>query len=387
MKRVFLIVLDSLGIGEMPDSYMYGDEGSNTLKSLYDTGNLFVPNLKTLGLFNISGIDYFYGEKSPIASYARMTEKSAAKDTTAGHWEIMGVISEKPFPVYPSGFPEDIICEFEKLTKRRVLCNRPYSGTDVIMDFGREHEKTGNLIVYTSSDSVFQIAAHESVVPVEDLYSYCETARKILVGKHAVGRVIARPFIGEYPNYTRTKNRHDFSLCPPKKTALDFLKEAGFDVVSIGKINDIFAGQGITEKIYTSSNNDGMVQTISYAEKNFNGMVFTNLVDFDSSFGHRNNIPGYTSALNQFDKQLGELLDKLSNEDILMITADHGCDPSTPSTDHSREYTPLLVYGMNLKNTDLGTRASFADIGKTVLDVFGVENNIDGKSFLSEIEF
>ena len=386
MKRVFVIVLDSLGIGEMPDSCSYGDKGSNTLKSLYNTDKLYVPNLRRLGLFNINGIDYDEGEASPVASYARMTEKSAAKDTTAGHWEIMGIISEKPFAVYPNGFPNVIISDFERLTGRKVLCNKPYSGTDVILDYGKQHEKTGDLIVYTSSDSVFQIAAHEDIISVEDLYSYCEIARKMLVGEHAVGRVIARPFIGSYPNYTRTKNRHDFSLCPPKKTALDIMKDAGFDVISIGKINDIFAGQGITEKNSTASNYDGMEQTISYTQKNFNGIVFTNLVDFDSSFGHRNNTLGYTNALNQFDEQLGLLLDKLDRDDILIITADHGCDPSTPSTDHSREYTPLLIYGNNIKSVDLQTRETFADIGKTILDIFDLDNDIEGKSFLSEIK-
>ncbi len=379
-------MLDSLGIGEMPDSYIYGDEGSNTLKSLYSTGKLNVPNLKRLGLFNINGIDYTDKEDSPAASYARMTEKSVAKDTTAGHWEIMGLVSEKAFPVYPDGFPEEVINEFESAVGRKVLCNKPYSGTEVIMEYGREHEKTGDLIVYTSSDSVFQIAAHESIVPIEKLYSYCEAARNILTGEHAVGRVIARPFVGSYPNYTRTKNRHDFSLCPPKKTALDFLKDNKLDVISIGKINDIFAGQGITESIPTSSNNDGMMQTISLAQRSFKGLVFTNLVDFDSSFGHRNNTEGYTNALNEFDVQLGVLLDILNDGDLLMITADHGCDPSTPSTDHSREYTPLLVYGKNVKSIDLGTRSTFADIGKTVLDIFSLENDIEGNSFLTEIE-
>ncbi len=379
-------MLDSLGIGEMPDSYIYGDEGSNTLKSLYCTGKLNVPNLKRLGLFNINGIDYADKEEYPLASYARMTEKSVAKDTTAGHWEIMGLVSKKAFPVYPDGFPKAVINEFESATGRKVLCNKPYSGTDVIMDYGREHEKTGDLIVYTSSDSVFQIAAHESIVPIDKLYSYCETARNILTGEHAVGRVIARPFVGSYPNYTRTKNRHDFSLCPPEKTALDFLENGGYDVISIGKINDIFAGQGITESIPTSSNNDGMMQTIALAQREFKGLVFTNLVDFDSSFGHRNNTEGYTNALNEFDVQLGMLLEKINDDDMLMITADHGCDPSTPSTDHSREYTPLLVYGKNIKSKDLGTRSSFADIGKTVLDIFKLENNIEGNSFLSEIE-
>jgi len=385
LKRVFVIVLDSLGIGEMPDAEKFGDTGSNTLRSLFETGKLCVPNLSKLGLFNIDGINYGERVSAPLASYGRMTEKSAAKDTTAGHWEIMGLISEKAFPVYSDGFPDEIISSFERSTGRKVVCNKPYSGTDVILDYGREHEKTGALIVYTSSDSVFQIAAHESVVSVDELYSYCETARNILTGEHAVGRVIARPFTGNYPNYIRTKNRHDFSLCPPKKTALDYMKESDLDVISIGKINDIFAGHGITEKNSTSSNDDGMQKTIDYTDRAFVGIVFTNLVDFDSSFGHRNNVSGYVDALNAFDKQLGMLLGKLKDEDVLFITADHGCDPSTPSTDHSREYTPLIVYGKNIKSVDLKTRSSFADIGKTILDAFNIENDIAGNSFLSEI--
>ncbi len=380
-----MIVLDSLGIGELPDADRYGDRGSNTLKSLFDSGKLNIPNLRRLGLFNVDGIDYTKGTSSPCASFARMTEMSVGKDTTVGHWEIMGLVSKQSFPVYPDGFPNDVIFEFEKNTGKKVLCNKSYSGTEVIREYGRQHEETGDLIVYTSSDSVFQIAAHEAVVPVEELYGYCKTARKILVGKHAVGRVIARPFTGKYPNYVRTKNRHDYSLVPPKQTALDVLKENSKSVISVGKISDIFAGKGITECFSSASNEDGMTKTIALADTSFDGIVFTNLVDFDSSYGHRNDILGYVCALNKFDIQLGELLSKLKDDDVLMITADHGCDPSTPSTDHSREYTPLLIYGQNLKNINLGTRASFSDIGKTILDMFELENCIAGKSFLSEI--
>lgn len=385
MKRVFLIVLDSLGIGELPDAEKYNDTCSNTLKSLYNTHRLNIPNLAKMGIFNINGINYAPSVLKTTASYAKMTEKSNGKDTTVGHWEIAGLISEKPFPTYPNGFPKEIINEFEKQTGKKVLCNKPYSGTQVILDYGQQHEKTGDLIVYTSSDSVFQIAAHEDVIPIEELYEYCKIARNILVGEHSVGRVIARPFINKYPNYTRTSNRHDFSLKPGEKTMLDYLSDNGYDVISIGKINDIFAGQGITEHISTKSNDDGINKTFEVANRDFEGLCFVNLVEFDSVYGHRNNTEGYTEALNFFDSRLGLLLPKLKKDDILIITADHGCDPETPSTDHSREYTPMLIYGNSIKSVDLKVRESFSDIGKTVLDIFGIRNNISGTSFLKQV--
>lgn len=370
-KRVFLIVLDSVGIGEMPDAKDYGDEGSNTLKACYDTGKLNVPNLKHLGLFNIEGNEYGGKADFPFAEYARMKELSKGKDTTTGHWEMMGIVSENPFPTYPDGFPADIISEFEARTGRKVICNKPYSGTDVIRDYGNEHLETEALIVYTSADSVFQIAAHEELVPVDELYRYCEIAREILVGEHGVGRVIARPFIGEHP-FTRTKNRHDFSLKPTEKTYLDIISGFGLTCYGIGKINDIFAGVGLTDYVRTADNADGMKKTEEFAEKDWEGFCFVNLVDFDMSYGHRNDVEGYTNALNEFDKWLGDFMPKLRDDDVLMITADHGCDPVTPSTDHSREYTPLLVYGKNVPPQNLGTIDGFDSIGRMVLEELGI---------------
>ena len=386
MKRVFLIVLDSVGIGEMPDAKTYGDEGSNTLKACYKNKNFKMPNMAKMGLFNIDSIDYAENEINPTASFARMKEVSKGKDTTTGHWEMVGINSEKPFPTYPNGFPKEVIDEFERLTGVKTLCNKPYSGTEVIKDYGRESVETGKLIVYTSADSVFQIAAHESVVPIEKLYEYCKIARKILKGNHAVGRVIARPFVGEYPNYTRTSNRHDFSLVPTKKTILDVIKENGMDVIGVGKINDIFAGVGITEVIKTQGNADGIEKTLSVMDKDFNGICFVNLVDFDMLYGHRNDVDGYATALSYFDEKLKYIIQKMKKDDILIITADHGCDPTTSSTDHSREYTPMIVFGENIKSgVNLGTRCGFYDIGATILEYLGLENNIDGKSFLKEI--
>ena len=370
-RRVFLIVLDSLGIGEAPDSAAFGDAGSNTLGAIRTSAQFDCPNLERLGLFNIAGVGG--GVEMPLASYARMREASMGKDTTIGHWEIAGLISPDPLPTYPEGFPDEVIAEFERRTGRKVLCNRPYSGTAVIRDFGEEHLATGRLIVYTSADSVFQIAAHESIVPVEELYRICEIARDMLTGKHGVGRVIARPFAGEHP-FVRTPRRHDYSLTPPPKTMADLLCEAGYDTISVGKIYDIFAGQGFSEFFRTESNEDGMRRTIELAKRDFHGLCFVNLVDFDSVYGHRNNIDGYAAALSAFDRQLGELLPILRENDLLLITADHGCDPSTPSTDHSREYTPLLITGKSVASgVDLGTRKTFADIGATVLDAFGVD--------------
>lgn len=378
-KRVFLIVLDSVGIGEEPDAAAYGDVGSNTLRACWNSGKLHIPNLERLGIFNIEGVGCGKPAANPLAAFARMQEASAGKDTTIGHWEIAGVISEKPLPTYPDGFPAEVLEAFRAATGRGVLCNKPYSGTDVIADFGKQHVETGDLIVYTSADSVFQVAAHESVVPVEQLYEYCAAARRILTGAHGVGRVIARPFTGEYPNFQRTSNRHDFSLEPPKATVLDKLSQAGLATIGVGKIYDIFAGRGISATTRITSNEDGMNVTLRHAREDFHGLCFVNLVDFDMIYGHRNDVPGYTEALNRFDVQLGELLPLLRPDDVLMITADHGCDPSTPSTDHSREYVPLLVYGQAVAaGHDFGTRPTFADIGETAAALLGVQAECDG---------
>ncbi len=383
-KRAFLIVLDSVGIGAMPDAGDWGDEGSHTLNSIRNHPAFDCPNLEKFGLFNIDGLGV--KNDSSRTCYARMTESSKGKDTTIGHWEIAGIYSPKPLPTYPNGFPKELLDEFEKITGRGVLCNRPYSGTEVIKDFGEEHLKTGKLIVYTSADSVFQIAAHEDLIPVETLYKYCEQARTLLKGEHGVGRVIARPFTGSYP-FARTPRRHDYSLTPPSDTMADILKDKGFDVISVGKIFDIFAGRGFTESHPTSNNEDGMDKTLEIAKRDFNGLCFINLVDFDMVYGHRNDVEGYARAMTAFDKRLGELLPLLNEDDLLIITADHGCDPATPSTDHSREYTPMLAYGEKIKkNVNLGTRDSFADIGSTVLEWFGLSSDgIYGQSFLKEI--
>lgn len=385
-RRVFLIVLDSCGIGEEPDAAEYGDEGSNTLAACAISPYFHMPNLQKLGLFNIDGVDCWPKESSPTGAFGRLQEASKGKDTTIGHWEISGIYSPKPLPTYPEGFPEEVIREFEEKTGRRVLCNKPYSGTDVIRDYGKEHVETGALIVYTSADSVFQIAAHESIVPPEELYRYCRIAREMLKGEHGVGRVIARPFTGEYPNFTRTSNRHDFSMEPPAVTMLDQLSEKGFDVIAVGKINDIFVGKGVTEAIGTKNNADGIERTLGYLQKDFNGLCFINLVDFDMLYGHRNDVDGYAKALAYFDEKLPELLAGLRDDDLLMITADHGCDPSTPSTDHSREYIPWVITGKQVKaGANLGTSPTFANIGATILEYFGVEPRITGKSSLNEI--
>lgn len=383
MKRVFLIVLDSVGIGAMDDAADFGDAGTNTLKSA-STGSCFhMPNMEKLGLFNIDGIDWRKGAAQPKAVYGRMREASKGKDTTIGHWEIAGVISEKPLPVYPEGFPDEILVPFSEMTGRGILCNRPYSGTEVIKDYGDEHVRTGNLIVYTSADSVFQIAAHEDVVPVETLYEYCRIARKLLCGRHGVGRVIARPFAGESGNYQRTSGRHDYSLEPPADTILDIIRDAGKEVIGVGKIRDIFAGRGITSYVYTKGNTEGIEKTLGYLEQDFEGLCFINLVDYDMLYGHRNDIEGYARALSEFDAALPQICSRMRDTDLLMITADHGCDPGyTVSTDHSREYTPLLIYGKSIKPGNLGTRQTFADIGATVLKVLDVEGNIAGKSVL-----
>ena len=386
-RRVFLIVLDSCGIGYMPDAADFGDVGADTLRSISRSPEFALDSLIKLGLGNIDGIDYLERAERPLGAVCRMSELSRGKDTTVGHWEIAGVISKKPLPVYPDGFPDSLLREFSSRTGRGVLCNRPYSGTMVIADYGDEHVATGKLIVYTSADSVFQIAAHEDVVPLDELYRYCRIARELLKGEHGVGRVIARPFIGSAGHYTRTANRHDFSLEPPESTMLDRVNDAGLATIAVGKIFDIFAGRGISEHIFTSSNADGMDKTLSIADRDFEGLCFVNLVDFDMLYGHRNDIDGYARALSEFDRWLGRFLPKLRDGDMLMITADHGCDPGyTCSTDHSREYIPLIVYGKHICPVDLGTRAGFSDIGKTVLDYLGINNNdISGVSFLPEI--
>ena len=380
IKRVFLIVLDSVGIGEQEDSHLYGDEGSNTLKSCFQQEGFCVPNMKKMGLFNIDGIDYTDGIQNPSGAFGRLRESSKGKDTTTGHWEIAGIISETPLPTYPEGFPDEILDEFTKRTGRGILCNKPYSGTQVIEDYGKEHMETGKLIVYTSADSVFQIAAHEDIVPLSELYRCCEIAREILKGKHGVGRVIARPFTGDFP-FRRTPNRHDYSLVPPEKTLIDALAENGLDVIPIGKIYDIFAGKSLKESNPTKSNADGMDKTEHFAKTDFKGLCFTNLVDFDMVFGHRNDAMGYAKALMEFDRWLGDFIPKLKDDDILMITADHGCDPLTESTDHSREHIPLLIYGKKIRSVNLGTRSTFADIGKTIADLFGIDADIKGESF------
>ncbi len=381
-KRVFIIVLDSFGIGEAPDACRWGDQGSNTLNAIRRSPYFKCDNLRKAGLFNIDGNG---GVTEPTASYGKCLEASAGKDTTVGHWEIAGLITDKEFPTFPNGFPQEIINKFEAATGRKTLCNKPYSGTEVIKDYGAKHFETGALIVYTSADSVFQIAAHEDVVPLNELYDYCVKARKIL-DSYGVGRVIARPFVGEYP-YERTSNRHDYSIAPPKNTMLDILNKNGKSVIAVGKINDIFASRGITESYRTTSNDDGMKVTSELAKKDFNGLCFVNLVDFDAKYGHRNDVDGYAKAMSTFDEWLGSFLPELKKDDLLIITADHGCDPSTPSTDHSREYTPLIVYGQRVKKgVNLGIRSTFADVSATTLEYLGVEKeDVQGTSFLHEI--
>lgn len=384
-RRLFLIVLDSVGIGEAPDAAQFGDEGSNTVRAAVEAG-ADLPNLRRLGLFNIDGMDWTEPEAAPIGAFGRMREASMGKDTTIGHWEIAGVVSPKPLPTFPDGFPPEIIRNFEKLTGRKVICNKPYSGTQLLLDYGREHVETGALMVYTSADSVFQVAAHEDIVPIEELYHDCELAREMLTGDYAVGRVIARPFVGEYPNYTRTARRHDYSLQPPRATMLNNLEDAGYECIGVGKISDIFAGSGITQQIRTQNNTDGIAKTLDLMEDDFEGICFVNLVDFDMVYGHRNDAPGYARALMEFDQALPKFMEQMGEDDLLIITADHGCDPSTPSTDHSREYTPMLAWSKKIRpGANLGTRTTFADIGATVLEYFGLENRTDGQSFLKEI--
>ena len=385
-KRVFLIVLDSCGAGQMPDCSLFGDRDCHTIKRISTSEKFSCENLRKMGIGNIDGLDFLGTTDTPTARVARLAESSKGKDTTIGHWEIAGIISETPLPTYPHGFPKEILDEFTTRTGKRVLCNLPYSGTDVIRDYGEEHLQTGKLIIYTSADSVFQIAAHEEKVPVPELYRVCEIARDMLTnewnGSHAVGRVIARPFEGEAP-FKRTARRHDYSILPPAPTMLDAIKNAGLDSIAVGKITDIFVGQGVTETIRTANNAEGMAATSKVAERDFRGLCFTNLVDFDMVYGHRNNIEGYATALTEFDKWLADFLPTLGENDLLIVTADHGCDPATPSTDHSREYTPMLMYRKGMAGKDLGTRKTFADIAATVADFLGVDaSGLAGESFL-----
>ena len=381
VKRVFLIVLDSLGVGSLPDAEKFGDAGANTLLHISKAGSFLVPNLKRLGLYSTCEA-LQAGAPSPAAAAFRMREASAGKDTIIGHWEMCGIVSSQDMPTYPNGFPAALLQKFSAATGRGILCNRPYSGTKVIADYGEEHLKTGKWIVYTSADSVFQLAAHESIVSRQELYRACKIARELLQGKNGVGRVIARPFAGD-PPFVRTDGRHDFALEPPKETLLDVLTASGLAVKVVGKISDIFAGRGITEPFRTRSNDDGMRRTRALLETDFEGLAFVNLVDFDMLYGHRNDIDGYAAALSRFDIWLGEILPLLRPEDLLLLTGDHGCDPGYPGTDHTREYTPLLAVGQGVKAGYFGERQSFADIGKTICDCLAVKNTLYGESFYS----
>jgi phosphopentomutase len=386
MKRIFLTVLDSFGVGYLPDADKFGDLGANTLKSVSKSEHLNIPNLIKCGLGNIDGVDAIPKCDTPIGIYGRLREKSMGKDTTVGHWEIGGVVSDSPLPTYPDGFPNEVLEEFTALTGYGVLCNKPYSGTQVINDYGKEHLETGKLIIYTSADSVFQIAAHEELVPIEKLYSVCEIARKMLVGKHGVGRVIARPFVGEYPNFKRTANRRDFSLEPTGKTVLDALYENKFDVISIGKIYDIFAHRGISEYHLTHSNTEGISKMLEIMERDFNGLCFTNLVDFDMLYGHRNDVNGYAAALSEFDLCIPEIMKRLNDDDIYIITADHGCDPGDVSTDHTREYVPIIILGKNIQSKNAGTIDYFSTIAKTIGDLMGIGYDCSGTSLANLIK-
>ena len=387
INRVVIIVLDSAGIGATPDAALFGDVGSHTLGNIAQAvGGLKVPNMEAMGLGNIAIMDGVKPQLKPTAAFGKMDEVSAGKDTTAGHWELAGIHLTQPFPMYPEGFPPEVMDAFAAQTGRGWLGNYPSSGTVILDKLGDEHLKTGKLIVYTSGDSVFQIAAHEEIVPVEDLYKYCEIAREILRGEHEVSRVIARPFVGEPENFTRTANRHDYSDVPPETTVLDNIKEAGLMVLGIGKINDIYVGQGITEAVHTKSNKDGVEKTIeALRTQTDSGLIFTNLVDFDAKFGHRNNPEGYADALAEFDQHLPEIMDALAEDDILVLTADHGNDPTYPGTDHTREYVPILVAGETVQSVNLGVRSTFADLAATIADIFDVKAPLHGESFKADI--
>ena len=386
-KRIFWIVADSFGIGNAPDAATFGDEGANTLRSCQQSGKLRLPVMRTMGLFNIDGVTGELPVERPTASFGRLCEASAGKDTTVGHWELCGLTSASPLPTYPDGFPTDILDALKTAFGRDILCNKPYSGTAVINDYGEEHLKTGALIVYTSADSVLQIAAHEELVPLEELYRCCEAARDIMQGEHAVGRVIARPFVGNPTDgFTRTANRHDYSLTPPQDTLLDHLKAAEKDVIAIGKIYDIFAGKGITRSVRTENNADGIAKTMSVLNEDFEGLCFVNLVDFDMVYGHRRDVAGYTDALNKLDAGLFDMLGAMREDDVFILTADHGCDPAYKGTDHTRECVPLLIWSPTLRRgVNLGTRSSFADVGATVAGLLGIDAPIDGVSFAKEL--
>lgn len=388
IDRAIWIILDSVGMGELPDAERFGDVGSHTIGNVAEAVNgLNIPNMVKLGLGNIEGMKGLEKSDNPTGCFARLGELSNGKDTTTGHWEMVGVHSTQPFVTYPDGFPKEVIQEFEEKTGRKVLGNKPASGTAILDELAEEHVNTGAVIVYTSADSVFQIAAHEEVVPLEELYEMCRIAREMLVGEHAVARVIARPFVGKPGDWQRTPNRRDFSLEPPIDTLLDLMKKSNQNVIGVGKIEDIFAEKGITEAIHTKDNMDGVDETLQYMKKVDKGLIFTNLVDFDSKWGHRNNVEAYAKGLEDFDKRLPEILESMGENDVLFINADHGCDPTMPGTDHSREYVPFLAYGKNLKQgLNMGTRDSFADIGQTLAEIFHVESLPIGKSFLGEIE-
>jgi phosphopentomutase len=387
-RKVILIILDACGIGELPDAHLYQDEGSDTIvNTARAVGELKLPNLEKLGLGNIDHILGVNPNPDALSSYGKMAELSAGKDSTSGHWEIMGLVLEKPFPVYPHGFPPEIVGPFEKAIGSKILGNKPASGTEIIKELGEKHMRTHHPIVYTSADSVFQIAAHEEIIPVNKLYEMCMKARKILTGEHGVARVIARPFVGEPGSFKRTERRKDFSLPPPEETVLDMLKKNGIPVIGIGKIEDLFAGHGLTESIHTKNNSDGMDKLVEAIKKFERGLLFINLVDFDMLWGHRNDPQGFASGLEDFDLRLPEVLNLLRSDDLLVITADHGCDPTTPSTDHSREYVPLLVYGKSIKKgVNLGTRKSFSDVGKTIAEIFEVSGTRNGESFLNKLK-
>lgn len=387
MKRVVLIVLDSVGIGEMPDADLYNDVGSNTIGNISKkVGGLKLPNLEKLGLGNIDGAEGINKTTNPTGIFGKCAEISKGKDTVTGHWEMSGVILEKPLNTYPNGFPSSIISEFEEKIGKKIIGNKVASGTEIIKELGDEHVKTGCPIIYTSADSVFQIAAHEDIITLDELYKMCRIAREMLVGEKTVGRIIARPFIGESGNYTRTSNRRDFALDPFGKTMLEYVKEAALNVMAVGKIEDIFNGKGVTEAVHIKNNMDGVDRTIEYIKQQKEGLIFTNLVDFDMLFGHRNDPAGYANALIEFDNRLPEIISSLNEDDILIITADHGCDPTTESTDHSREYIPLLVYGKKLKaNVNIGVRDCFCDIGKTVLNALDIKNELPGTSFYDKL--
>lgn len=388
VKRLYVIVLDSFGVGALPDAAEFGDKSDvHTLKTIAQSPAYSTPHLEWLGLFNIDGAPMGRGVPKPAGAFGRMAEKSRGKDTTTGHWEIAGLVSEAAMPTFPEGFPPELIEKLEAAFGRKTLCHQPYSGTQVIHDYGLEHLETGALIVYTSADSVLQIAAHERIVPREALYDYCRKARVVCEGAYAVGRVIARPFIGEYPNYERTAGRHDFSLLPPGDTMLDAFQKARLSTIGVGKISDIFAARGVGRHIPMDGNEDGMNQTIKTLAEDFTGLCFVNLVDFDMKYGHRRDIDGYAEAATIFDRQLGDFVAGMKFEDVLLITADHGCDPGAPGTDHTREYVPILAYGQGVKaGVNLGTRTTFADVAATAAEMFGLSLSTPGTSFWREIE-